>query len=164
MERSQSASGELGDPYLATVSPYISLRENSLLMGPHPLSQTRRSIASLPAMQMGKVWSLRRSGACPIPSGKSETAIPIGDKKHREYTSHRLMRVVQRKHTRSAMTPLDKWEMPCCASQLVGWEMQKPDAPVTPWLVAHPKLESKSTQHAHSMTASKVELMLRFPR
>lgn len=163
MEHSQSAPC-VEDAYLNTISPYVSQGDTALLMGPHPFSDTRRSIAMLPDMQMKKVWALRRRGNCPVPTGSSQTVEPLGQKKDREFTSLGAMQMVRRKHTRALKDPLHKWEEPRIASQLVGWEMQKENAPRKPWEKTHPRIESDSTRCAQSLHSSNIELCLRFDR
>mmetsp|Transcript_1402 Transcript_1402/g.3810 ORF Transcript_1402/g.3810 Transcript_1402/m.3810 type:complete len:188 (-) Transcript_1402:119-682(-) len=103
------------------ITPFVGKPDASRLMAPHPFSNTRKG-GTLPDIDMKAIWRMRAKGNFVIQSSKSNTytSEAAGDNAI-EYKSHDTLNRVRGKHTRSTMSPCEKYTERSVSSHTIGW-------------------------------------------
>mmetsp|Transcript_35082 Transcript_35082/g.76802 ORF Transcript_35082/g.76802 Transcript_35082/m.76802 type:complete len:178 (+) Transcript_35082:57-590(+) len=153
-------------PYMAATGGLADAIDKSILMGPHPLSQTRLRYANdeqVMGASTRKIHDLRNTTAW-LPSSLSKTNIvPTKESNAKEYSSLEVLKTDRRKHLRSAHEPQEKYPgmRPVTTAAQVGWNtddlsfLRKPE---------HAMQTSKMTQWMDNMELTRSYHILRFAR
>jgi len=159
----QSTSSELHkeSAYVAGLRPFIgNPSDNSRLMAPHPMSPVRSK--PTPDIDMKTLWHLRQRGNFVLQNSASHTFVPESSSADAtEFSSHSFLTDVKRKHTRTALSPLDKYHRNRISSHSVGWHAETDGGRAMSRPPNHGLHESVRTKNYHIMQATQMHKCLR---
>mmetsp|Transcript_22677 Transcript_22677/g.52935 ORF Transcript_22677/g.52935 Transcript_22677/m.52935 type:complete len:183 (-) Transcript_22677:52-600(-) len=142
--------------------PCVGTPEGTRLMAPHPFSPTRKGSGELPDIGMKDIWRMRAKGNFVIQNSRSSTYAPeASGSSASEFKSHDTLTRIKAKHTRSTMSPCEKYVPRAVSSHAVGWHAE------TDWgrsLQRSPDygIQSSSVTRYHdNMLATNMQLCLR---
>eukprot|EP00927_Polykrikos_kofoidii_P001725 TRINITY_DN10673_c0_g1_i1.p1 TRINITY_DN10673_c0_g1~~TRINITY_DN10673_c0_g1_i1.p1 ORF type:complete len:204 (+),score=27.40 TRINITY_DN10673_c0_g1_i1:212-823(+) len=168
--------------YLSGLRPYLgNPMDTSRLMAKHPLSETRKGANLGPEINMRELWRLRQNSNFTIPCSTSMTqqseALPNfrhtfqqtrsgafaneDAPKGAEFTSRFTQMCNRTKHTRSPLSPMNKYQQRAVSSQAIGWETETAEGQSLIRGPTHGLVESKTTKRYVDMQATNVGACLR---